>query len=151
MLEQRAAAAVHGAERRQIRRLDVELRAKIAPQCRRHHAQCLQQTAAHAQKANQRQRKLEGGRAPLSIAFARIEELESVITEAALNVEPIPREALFLAGKVFLSYRRGRGTKHSVLPDFYIGAHAAVMQWPILTRDVARYRAYFPAVPVIAP
>jgi predicted nucleic acid-binding protein len=87
----------------------------------------------------------------LSIAFARIEELESVITEAALNVEPIPREALFLARKVFLSYRCGRGTKHSVLPDFYIGAHAAVMQWPILTRDVARYRTYFPAVSLIAP
>ena len=87
----------------------------------------------------------------LSIAFARIEELESVITEAALNVEPIPHEALFLAGKVFLSYRRGRGTKHSVLPDFYVGAHAAVMQGPILTRDVARYRTYFPAVPLIAP
>src|SRR5271155_1229344 len=81
----------------------------------------------------------------LSIAFARIEELEAVITEASLNVEPIPREALFLAGKVFLNYRRGRGSKQSVLPDFYIGAHAAVMQWPILTRDVARYRTYFPA------
>lgn len=87
----------------------------------------------------------------LSIAFARIEELEAVITEAALNVKPIPREALFLAGKAFLSYRCADGNKHSVLPDFYIGAHAAVMQWPILTRDVARYRTYFPAVSLIAP
>jgi predicted nucleic acid-binding protein len=87
----------------------------------------------------------------LSIAFARIEELEAVITESALDVEPIPREALFLAGKAFLSYRRSCGAKHSVLPDFYIGAHAAVMQWPILTRDVARYRTYFPAVSLIAP
>jgi len=87
----------------------------------------------------------------LSIAFARIEELEAVITEGSIAVESVPREALFLAGKVFLSYRRGRGTKHSVLPDFYIGAHAAVMQWPILTRDAGRYTTYFPSVPLITP
>ena len=87
----------------------------------------------------------------LSIAFARIEELEAVITEAGLTVGPIPREALFLAGKVFLNYRRSSGTKHSVLPDFYIGAHAAVMQCPILTRDVGRYHTCFPTVRLIAP
>jgi predicted nucleic acid-binding protein len=88
----------------------------------------------------------------LSIAFARIEELEAVIAEASLTVEPIPREALYLAGKVFLNYRRARGKKTSVLPDFYIGAHAAVMQWPILTRDVGRrYRTHFPTVLLIAP
>jgi predicted nucleic acid-binding protein len=87
----------------------------------------------------------------LSIAFARIEELEAVITEASLQMQPIPREALFLAGKAFLNYRRARGTKHSVLPDFYIGAHAAVMQWPVLTRDIGRYRTYFPTVTLIAP
>ena len=87
----------------------------------------------------------------LSIGFARIEELEAVIKEASLAVEDIPREALFLAGKAFLRYRRSRGTKRNVLPDFYIGAHAAVMQWPILTRDVARYRTYFPTVSLIAP
>jgi predicted nucleic acid-binding protein len=87
----------------------------------------------------------------LSIAFARIEELEAVLTEAALTVESIPREALFLAGKVLLTYRRARGTKQSVLPDFYIGAHAAVMRWPLLTRDVARYRSYFPGISLISP
>jgi predicted nucleic acid-binding protein len=87
----------------------------------------------------------------LSIAFDRIEELEAVIAEGALTVEPIPHEALFLAGKVFLSYRRRRGAKHSVLTDIYIGAHAAVMQWPILTRDVSRYRNYFPSVSLITP
>jgi len=87
----------------------------------------------------------------LSIAFERIEELEAVITQASLTVEPIPREALFLAGKAFLSYRRRQGRKHGVLPDFYIGAHASVMQWPLLTRDVARYRNYFPTVRLIAP
>ena len=87
----------------------------------------------------------------LSMAFARIEELEAVIMDAALTVEAIPREALFLAGKAFLRYRRSRGTKRSVLPDFYIGAHAAVMQWPILTRDVSRYQTYYPTVPLITP
>jgi predicted nucleic acid-binding protein len=87
----------------------------------------------------------------LSIAFERIEELEAVLSEASLSVEPIPREALFLAGKAFLSYRRRRGTKHGVLPDFYIGAHAAVHGFTILTRDVSRYRNYFPTVRLIAP
>jgi predicted nucleic acid-binding protein len=87
----------------------------------------------------------------LSIAFARIEDLEAVIAEASLTLEAIPREALFLAGKVFLDYRRRRGTKQRVLPDFYIGAHAAVNGYPILTRDTARYRSYFPNVRLIAP
>jgi predicted nucleic acid-binding protein len=89
--------------------------------------------------------------AELSIAFARIEELETVIEEASLSVEPIPREALFLAGKVFLKYRQAPGTKNNVLPDFFIGAHAAVVQWPILTRDVGRYHTYFPTVELITP
>jgi|ERR1700730_1004052 predicted nucleic acid-binding protein len=87
----------------------------------------------------------------LSMAFARIEELETVIAEGSLAVESIPREALFLAGKVFLNYRRSRGTKQGVLPDFFIGAHAAVMQWPILTRDVGRFRTHFPTVSLITP
>ncbi len=87
----------------------------------------------------------------LSIGFARIEELEAVIKEASILFEDIPREALFLAGKVFLRYRRSRGSKRSVLPDFYVGAHAAVMRCSVLTRDAARYRTYFPTVPLIAP
>ena len=87
----------------------------------------------------------------LSIAFARIEELEAVVTEANLTVEAIPREALFLAGKVFLRYRHARGAKPGVLPDFFIGAHAAVMQWPLLTRDTRRYRRYFPTLKLITP
>jgi predicted nucleic acid-binding protein len=87
----------------------------------------------------------------LSIAFARIEDLEAVIGEASLRVEAIPREALFLAGKVFLQHRRRRGSRPHVLPDFYIGAHAAVMRWPILTRDIARYRTYFPTLQLITP
>jgi predicted nucleic acid-binding protein len=87
----------------------------------------------------------------LSMAFARIEELEAVIAEASLSVEPIPREALFLAGKAFLNYRRRQGGKQGVLPDFYIGAHAAVNGYPILTRDPTRYRSYFPTVRLITP
>jgi hypothetical protein len=87
----------------------------------------------------------------LSISFARIEELEAVIAEAALAVEQVPREGLFLAGKAFLRYRQGQGTKHNVLPDFIIGAHAAVMHWQLLTRDASRYKTYFPTVDIIAP
>lgn len=89
--------------------------------------------------------------AELSMAFARIEELEAVLSEASLAVEQIPREALFLAGKAFLSYRKRQGNKHSVLPDFFIGAHAAVTGRSILTRDDGRYRSYFPNVSLIAP
>lgn len=87
----------------------------------------------------------------LSMAFARIEQLETVVSEAALTLEDIPREALFLAGKVFLAYRRRQGSKQRVLPDFYIGAHAAVKGYPILTRDTARYHSYFPTVRLLSP
>lgn len=87
----------------------------------------------------------------LSMAFERIEELEAVLAEAALSVQEIPREALFLAGRAFLTYRRRKGTKQGVLPDFYIGAHAAVGGLAILTRDPTRYRSYFPTVRLIAP
>lgn len=87
----------------------------------------------------------------LSIAFERIEELDTVVAEASLALEPIPREALFLAGNVFLGYRRRQGSKQGVLPDFYIGAHAAVAGCPILTRDARRYRGYFPTVRLITP
>jgi predicted nucleic acid-binding protein len=87
----------------------------------------------------------------LSIAFERIEELETVLSEASLALQPIPREALFLAGKAYLAYRRRRGTKQHVLPDFFIGAHAAIVGLTILTRDASRYRTYFPTVKLIAP
>jgi hypothetical protein len=90
--------------------------------------------------------------AELSMAFARIEELEAVVADGEFQLEEIPREALFLAGKVFLRWQRSRAsTKRNVLPDFFIGAHAAVRGWSILTRDVGRYRSYFPTVPLISP
>ena len=90
--------------------------------------------------------------AELSIAFERIEELEDVMEATGLLLEELPREALFLAGKVSLGYRRRRGSnKQGILPDFFIGAHAAVRGVPLLTRDARRYSAYFPTVEVIGP
>jgi predicted nucleic acid-binding protein len=89
--------------------------------------------------------------AELSIAYRSIEELEAALERTALQVDPIPREALFLAGKTFLRYRRGGGPRGSVLPDFFIGAHAAVSGAVLLTRDARRYRHYFPSVRVICP
>ena len=89
--------------------------------------------------------------AELSIAYRRIEELEAMIKSSELRLESIPREALFLAGRVFLKYRQRRGSKSGVLPDFFIGAHAAVAGIPLLTRDVSRYRTYFPSLELIAP
>ena len=89
--------------------------------------------------------------AELSIAYQRIEELEAMLKSAGLRIDPIPREALFLAGRVFLKYRQHKGTKSGVLPDFFVGAHAAVADIPLLTRDVGRYRTYFPALKLITP
>jgi len=89
--------------------------------------------------------------AELSMAFQRIEQLEQVVKESGLVMDPIPKEALFLAGKVFLQYRKRQGTKAGVLPDFFIGAHAAVSDMEILTRDIGRYRSYFPKVTLISP
>jgi predicted nucleic acid-binding protein len=91
------------------------------------------------------------GYAELSVAFTRLEELDAVLAEAHVAVEDIPREALFLAGKAFLAYRRRGGLRRGVLPDFFIGAHAAVASAPLLTRDVARYRTYFPTVELLGP
>ncbi len=89
--------------------------------------------------------------AELSIAYQRIEELEAMLKAAGLRLNPIPREALFLAGRAFLNYRKRRGTKSGVLPDFFIGAHAAVAGIPLLTRDTGRYKSYFPTLKLIAP
>ena len=67
------------------------------------------------------------------------------------SVRTCPYEAAFLAGKVFLAYRRRGGVRRSPLPDFFIGAHAAVAGYELLTRDAARYRTYFPTIPLLAP
>ena len=89
--------------------------------------------------------------AELSIAYLRIEELEAMLARGGFRVEPVPREALFLAGKAFLQYRRKSGAKTGVLPDFFIGAHAAVAGIPLLTRDTRRYLTYFPKLALISP
>lgn len=89
--------------------------------------------------------------AELSIAYERQDELDKMLETGGFQVETIPGEALFLAGKVFLRYRRQGGTKNGVLPDFFIGAHAAVLGIPLLTRDLGRYGHYFPNLTLITP
>jgi predicted nucleic acid-binding protein len=89
--------------------------------------------------------------AEVSIGFGRIEDLELAIPPALFRRDPLPYEAAFLAGKAFLRYRHRGGTRATPLPDFYIGAHAAVTGFRLLTRDAARYRTYFPSVELIAP
>lgn len=89
--------------------------------------------------------------AEVSVGFQRIEELEEVLDADFFRREALPWEAAFLAGKCFLRYRRRGGARHAPLPDFYIGAHAAVRGYRLLTRDARRYRTYFPAVELIAP
>ena len=89
--------------------------------------------------------------AEVSIGFKRIEELESALNHGGFQMLEIPKEALFLAGKAFLRYRKNRGTKRSPLPDFYIGAQAAILAMDLITRDASRYRTYFPTVNLISP
>lgn len=87
----------------------------------------------------------------LSAAFASPKELDIQLERIDIDIHHPPRPALFLAGKAFVQYRRRGGSRTGVLPDFLIGAHAAIREWPILTRDVRRYRDYFPTVQLIAP
>jgi predicted nucleic acid-binding protein len=89
--------------------------------------------------------------AEVSVGFQRIEELETALAACGVQMLQIPKDALFLAAKVFLKYRRQKGVKTSPLPDFFIGAHAAVEELRLLTRDVSRYRSYFPTVRLISP
>lgn len=89
--------------------------------------------------------------AEISVRFERIEELEEALPASLFRRDPLPWEAGFLAGKCFLAYRRSGGSRRSPLPDFYIGAHAAVRSMTLLTRDAARYRSYFPTLSLIAP
>ncbi len=89
--------------------------------------------------------------AELSLSFSTFEALDRVVDTMELAMHEVPRPALFLAGKAYLQYRRRGGGKAQVLPDFFIGAHAAVEGWPLLTRDASRFRTYFPGLQVIAP
>jgi predicted nucleic acid-binding protein len=89
--------------------------------------------------------------AELSLSFHSVRSLDAVVARLRLQVQAPPRPALFLAGKAFVQYRRRGGTKTQLLPDLFIGAHAAVNGWPLLTRDATRCRSCFPTLQLLAP
>lgn len=89
--------------------------------------------------------------AELSLTFSKVEALDENIENLGLTLLELPRPALFLAGKAFAQYRQKGGKANNVLADFFIGAHAAVLGCPLLTRDARRYQTYFPRVELITP
>jgi hypothetical protein len=89
--------------------------------------------------------------AECSVGFARIEEVETLFETLGFTMKPVPREALFLAGKAFLQYKKRKGEKGNVLADFFIGAHAAVSGYSLISRDKGRFSTYFPSVELIIP
>ena len=89
--------------------------------------------------------------AELSSRFSTEDLLDRKVSELNVVLQRMPKHALFLAGHAYERYRRTGGTRSGVLPDFFIGAHAQVTRWPLLTRDVRRYRIYFPDVELITP
>jgi len=89
--------------------------------------------------------------AEVSIGFVRIEDLDEALPADYFERRPLPWPAAFLAARCFLRYRRAGGGRSSPLPDFFIGAHAAIEHLTLLTRDARRYRTYFPKLRLIAP
>ena len=89
--------------------------------------------------------------AEVSVGFERIEDLDEALPASYYRRLPLPFEAGFLAGQCFVKYRRRGGDRRSPLPDFYIGAHAAITGFTLLTRDARRYKTYFPSLHIIAP
>lgn len=89
--------------------------------------------------------------AETSIRFHSIDDFDAALARFGITVAPMPHAALFLAGKAFIQYRNAGGIRNGVLPDFFIGAHAEVDRLRLLTRDVRRYRSYFPNAKLIAP
>ena len=89
--------------------------------------------------------------AEISIRYSRIEDLDDALPRTLVERQALPYEAAFLAGKAFLVYRKRSGTRRSPLPEFFIGAHASIAGYSLLTRDAARYRTYFPKLRLIAP
>ena len=87
----------------------------------------------------------------ISTRYATVDAVDALLLEMQIDVAPMPRHALLLAGKAYLQYRAAGGTRTGVLADFFIGAHAVTEDLPLLTRDVRRYRNYFPTVTLIAP
>jgi predicted nucleic acid-binding protein len=89
--------------------------------------------------------------AEVSVHFATVEELDDALPPSVWRRAPLPWPAGFLASRAFLKYRRAGGERRSPMPDFYVGAHAAVAGLDLLTRDPKRYAKYFPTVRLIAP
>lgn len=89
--------------------------------------------------------------AEIAVRYAKPEEVEELLRRAGVDIAPTPRAALFRAAKAFEGYRANGGKRTSVIPDFFIGAHAAAHDWPLLTRDPRPHRTYFPEVRLIAP
>ena len=89
--------------------------------------------------------------AEVGVRYETTEELEELLPSALFRRDPLPYDAAFLAGRAFQTYRRRGGTRTSPMPDFYIGAHAAVCGYRLLTRDPRRYRGYFPTIELVAP
>jgi predicted nucleic acid-binding protein len=89
--------------------------------------------------------------AEVSARYASIEAVDAMLSDLNIEIAPIPRAALFLAGKAYLQHRAGGGLRTGVLADFFIGAHAVVEQLPLLTRDARRYQTYFPTIELITP
>ncbi len=89
--------------------------------------------------------------AELAAGYTTLEALNGALDPFALMREALPWEAAFLAAQAFLLYRKRGGPKRSPLPDFYIGAHATLAGYALLTRDPARYREYFPKLKLISP
>lgn len=89
--------------------------------------------------------------AELSVDFPQMAEVDAALAAMDITLAEIPRAALFMAGKAFRQYRARGGGRSGVLPDFFIGAHAAILGVPLLTRDAGRYRTYFPTLELIAP
>jgi predicted nucleic acid-binding protein len=89
--------------------------------------------------------------AEVSAGFERIEDLDDALPASYYRRMPLPFEAAFLAGQCFVKYRKRGGSRRSPLPDFYIGAHAAIADFTLLTRDASRYRTYFPTLRIVVP
>lgn len=89
--------------------------------------------------------------AECSVGFKKIEEVEALFKHLGFAITPIPKESLFLAGKAFLQYKKRKGGRNNVLPDFFIGAHAAVSGYQLITRDKGRFSSYFPHIKLIMP
>ena len=89
--------------------------------------------------------------AEISVRYLDIADVDEFAARIGLEMHAMPRAGLFLAAKAFERYRRAGGTRTGVLPDFFIGAHAAIMEMPLLTRDARRYRSHFPTVGLISP